>query len=271
MKLSLLQSVFCFTFGLICMGATVEAAAPTMNSINPMGGQVGTTVTITVDGSVPKEGVGYWCSRNDLQLEPGEKPNQIKITIPDSALPGLAWLRLHNKEGASKLRPFMVGLIPEQNETESNNDTRLLSHSDVGFIGFGELGRAINKLLTGFQPNVSVFDPWLPASVLKEQGATPASLESVLRNSDFVFVTASVTSENEGFLSAGEFASMRPGSALILVSRAAVVNFDDLIDAVEAGHIVAATDVFPEEPLPPEHRGRRCLGMKLLIRNVMGS
>ncbi|MEH6725938.1 MAG: NAD(P)-dependent oxidoreductase, partial [Hyphomicrobiales bacterium] len=82
-------------------------------------------------------------------------------------------------------------------------------------------------------------------------------LDTVLQNSDFVFVTASVTSENEGFLGAKEFASMRTGAALILVSRAAVVNFDELIDAVDAGHIVAASDVFPEEPLPQEHRIRK--------------
>jgi phosphoglycerate dehydrogenase-like enzyme len=85
----------------------------------------------------------------------------------------------------------------------------------------------------------------------------PASLDDVLKNSDFVFVTASVTSENEGFLGAKEFATMRPGAALVLVSRAAVVNFDELMDAVDAGHIVAASDVFPEEPLPQGHRVRK--------------
>jgi phosphoglycerate dehydrogenase-like enzyme len=36
-----------------------------------------------------------------------------------------------------------------------------------------------------------------------------------------------------------------------------VVNFDELIDAVDAGHIVAASDVFPEEPLSPDHRVRK--------------
>lgn len=140
---------------------------------------------------------------------------------------------------------------------EGNHNTKLLSGADVGFVGFGELGKAINKLLAGFQPNVIAYDPWLPESVLKQQGVSPASLDTVLKSSDFVFVVASVTSENEGFLSAKEFASMRAGAALILVSRAAVVNFDDLVDAVESGHIVAASDVFPEEPLSQNHRVRK--------------
>ena len=32
------------------------------------------------------------------------------------------------------------------------------------------------------------------------------------------------------------------------------------MDAVASGHIVAASDVFPEEPLPPDHRVRKLDG-----------
>lgn len=148
---------------------------------------------------------------------------------------------------------------------ESNHKAKLLSGADIGFIGFGELGKAINKLLVGFQPNISAYDPWLPASVLQQHGVTPASLETVLKDNDFVFVTASVTSQNEGFLGADAFASMRKGAGLILVSRAGVVNFDELLDAVDQGHIIAASDVFPEEPLPEIHRVR---GTKNFIRSA---
>lgn len=136
---------------------------------------------------------------------------------------------------------------------EGNRTARLLSGGEIGFIGFGDLGRAINKLLTGFNARVSAYDPWLPPSVLTRHGVLPASLYEVLRNSDFIFVVASVTTENEGFLAAPEFQAMRKGAALILLSRAGVVDFDDLMDAVRSGHIRAASDVFPEEPLPADH------------------
>lgn len=82
----------------------------------------------------------------------------------------------------------------------------------------------------------------------------------MLSISDFVFVVAAVTSENEGFLAAEAFAKMRPGAAFILLSRAGVVDFDALIAAVESGRIVAASDVFPEEPLPLDHPVRRLPG-----------
>ena len=142
---------------------------------------------------------------------------------------------------------------------DGNQSARLLSGSEIGIVGFGDLGKALLRLLAGFRARVRIHDPWMPDSAIRDQGARPASLSEVLMQSDTVFVVAAVTSENQGFLGREAFASMRKGAAFILLSRAGVVDFDALMDAVESGHIVAASDVFPEEPLPPDHRVR---GMK---------
>ncbi|MES0131869.1 hydroxyacid dehydrogenase [Mesorhizobium sp. M0029] len=143
---------------------------------------------------------------------------------------------------------------------DGNLTARLLSGADVGIIGFGDLGRALNRLLSGFRTRTNVFDPWLPPSILIDNGVKPASLDEVLTSSDFVFVVASVTSENQGFLGAEAFASMRKGAAFILLSRAGVVDFPALMAAVKSGHIVAASDVFPEEPLAQDHPVRTIPG-----------
>lgn len=148
---------------------------------------------------------------------------------------------------------------------EGNRSARLLSGSEVGIVGFGDLGRALNRVLSGFRAKIRVFDPWLPPSMLREAGVEPASLSEVLGVSDFVFVVASVTSENRGFLGAEAFASMRRGAAFILLSRADVVDFPALMAAVASGHIVAASDVYPEEPLPADHPVR---GLKGFIRSA---
>ncbi len=143
---------------------------------------------------------------------------------------------------------------------DGNQTARLISGSDIGIIGFGDLGKALNRVLSGFRARIRAFDPWLPPSMLIEQGVEPASLDTVLSQSDFVFVVAAVTSENEGFLGASAFAKMRPGAAFILLSRAGVVDFPDLMAAVKSGHIVAASDVFPEEPLSADHPVRALPG-----------
>jgi len=143
---------------------------------------------------------------------------------------------------------------------DGNKNARLISGSEIGIIGFGDLGRALNRLLTGFRARIRVYDPWLPPSMLADQGVEPASLDEVLSASDFIFVVASVTSDNQGFLGARAFAKMRKGAAFILLSRAGVVDFEALIEAVHDGHIVAASDVFPEEPLPRDHPVRKLPG-----------
>jgi phosphoglycerate dehydrogenase-like enzyme len=146
---------------------------------------------------------------------------------------------------------------------DGNADARLMSGADVGFIGFGDLGRALHRLLAGFRPRIRVFDPWLPPSLLVEWGVEPASLDQVLTASQIIFTVASVTSENGGFLGADEFAKMRQGTSFVLLSRAAVVDFEALMAAVRRGHIRAATDVFPHEPLSPDHPVRTIEGFVL--------
>ena len=143
---------------------------------------------------------------------------------------------------------------------DGNQSARLLTGSNVGIIGFGDLGRALNQVLSGFNATIKVFDPWLPASILRENHVQPTTLDDVLTTSDFIFTVASVTSENQGFLGAEAFASMRQGAAFILLSRAEVVDFDALIGAVKSGHILAASDVFPQEPLAADHPVRSLKG-----------
>jgi phosphoglycerate dehydrogenase-like enzyme len=139
---------------------------------------------------------------------------------------------------------------------EGNARARLLTGAEVGILGFGDLGRAVARVLGGFRPRLKVCDPWLAPSQIRAAGAEPVDLAGLLAGVDVLFVTASVTSENQGFLGAAEFAAMRRGAVFVLLSRAGVVDFDALMDAVAAGHILAASDVYPEEPLPRDHRVR---------------
>jgi phosphoglycerate dehydrogenase-like enzyme len=144
----------------------------------------------------------------------------------------------------------------EQYGLAANHDAYSLYRQ--GFIGMGDLGRAILRLLPSFGAHVRVYDPWLPGEYLQSLGCVAASLEDVLAKSQVIFVVAGVTSQNQGFLGAEQFASMRPGASLVLVSRAGVVDFDSMLDFAEKGHIRVAIDVFPEEPVPTNHRVRRC-------------
>ena len=136
---------------------------------------------------------------------------------------------------------------------QSNQDSFLFTGCRVGIIGFGDLARAFRPMLRPFRCPVKVYDPWLPERELRSQDCTPAGLDEVLSSSDAIFVFASVTAENQGFLGKREFDLIRPGGIFLLMSRAGVVDFEALTAAAKSGHLKVATDVFPEEPFAEDH------------------
>ena len=152
-------------------------------------------------------------------------------------------------------RRFRQGI--EQYGLAANTQAFSLFRQEVGFIGLGDLGRAILPLLRPFGCHVRAYDPWLSEEYVQSLGCQAASLDELLQSSRVIFVVAGATSQNQGFLGAKQFSSMQRGAALVLVSRAAVVDFDAMLDFAAKGHIRFATDVFPEEPLPATHRARR--------------
>jgi phosphoglycerate dehydrogenase-like enzyme len=145
---------------------------------------------------------------------------------------------------------------------ESNADAFLLAGSPVGIVGFGDLGRELRRLIAPFRCPVKVYDPWLPDDLVRRHDAVPAPLDDVLAQR-VVFVFASATADNEGFLGRAELERIRPGSVFVLMSRAGVVDFYALVELVAAGRFRAATDVWPEEPVPPDHPARAVDGLLL--------
>lgn len=139
----------------------------------------------------------------------------------------------------------------------SNQDSFLIAGSDVGFIGFGNLGRALIGLLTPFRCRVRVYDPWLADRWLSEYGVIPSSLDDVLTASRILFVLAGATAENRAMIGKRELDRMPRGACLVLVSRASLVDFDALAAKLRQGTIRAALDVFPQEPLAKTHPLRR--------------
>ena len=151
-----------------------------------------------------------------------------------------------------------------------NADAILLRHADVGLLGYGNLGRALHRLLVPFAPTLRVYDPWLPDGVLAEADVRPASLDETLRRSQFLFVMATVTDASRHLLDAERLDLVPQGARLVLVSRAAVVDYDALLDRVAEGRFLAGVDVWPTEPAPPDLRARSMDGLVLSAHRAGG-
>ncbi len=152
----------------------------------------------------------------------------------------------------------------------STADSILLRGADMGLIGFGNLGRALQPLLVPFRPVLRAYDPWLPDRVLEEHGLLPATLDDVVARSTFLFVLATVTQESERLLDARRLDLVPAGARLVMVSRAAVVDEAALLERVAAGRFLAAVDVWPAEPAPADHPARRLDGLVLSAHRAGG-
>ena len=76
-----------------------------------------------------------------------------------------------------------------------------------------------------------------------------ASLEELLKVSDFVTLHVPETPETKDMIGAKEMAQMKKGSYLINASRGTVVVIEALAAAIKDEHLIgAAIDVFPVEP-----------------------
>ena len=156
-------------------------------------------------------------------------------------------------------RAFRTGT--ERYVADGNQDAVLLRGSTVGLLGYGNLGRALHRLLIPFDAQLRVHDPWLPDAVLRQAGLHPASLEETIRRSRFLFVLATATAENRHLLGPRELDLVPDGGRVVLVSRAAVADFDALYERIRDGRFLAAIDVWPEEPMPADSPFRSLDGL----------
>ncbi|WP_299372855.1 NAD(P)-dependent oxidoreductase [uncultured Tateyamaria sp.] len=164
------------------------------------------------------------------------------------------------------------GLVAEHEAFRTGGEAWLADREDrdftlfgarVGFVGFGQIAQELTRLLAPFGVRISAYDPWLPAAVAQDYGIALAALADVLEGSQVLFVAAVPTSENRHMIDAQALARIPRGAVLILLSRAHLVDFDALGDAVTRGHIRAAVDVFPSEPLAADDALRQAHGVIL--------
>ena len=121
----------------------------------------------------------------------------------------------------------------------------------VAVVGVGSIGGAAAKRLKALGLRVlGVSRHGRPAPGVDEMVATDR-LDEVLAQADYVFVATPLTPETRGLIDARRLGLMKRGAGLINIGRAAVVDYDALIERLGDGHLSGAIlDVFDPEPLP---------------------
>lgn len=101
-----------------------SAAPPSLTYLFPAGAQQGKTVEVLAGGSFERWPVQAWVGGKGLTIKATATKGKLSVTVDADALPGTYWMRLFDEQGASGLRPFIVGTLPEVMEQEPNDDPK---------------------------------------------------------------------------------------------------------------------------------------------------
>jgi D-3-phosphoglycerate dehydrogenase len=122
----------------------------------------------------------------------------------------------------------------------------------LGIVGVGAIGqwlarvagRGFGMRVLGTQRRLDRMGP----------DAQPASLEDLLRQSDFVVITCPLTPQTRHLMNRDRFALMKPSAWLVNVGRGAVVQEEALIAALRERRIAGAMlDVYEHYRITPGH------------------
>jgi glyoxylate/hydroxypyruvate reductase A len=131
---------------------------------------------------------------------------------------------------------------------------RTAAQTRVGILGFGNLGRRAAAMLQGLGFPVA---GWARTPRTEPGIAIAAGMDALpgfMAESDILVGLLPDTPETAGLMNAKRIAQLPRGAAIINAGRGSLIVMDDLIAALDAGHLSGAVlDVFDTEPLPPEH------------------
>lgn len=122
-----------------------------------------------------------------------------------------------------------------------------LSNKTLGIIGFGNIAEAVSRIALAMHMHVMVYSRTKRA--LPEGCEWCDNADVVFQESDAVSLHVPLTDETRGMVGKGYLEMMKPSSFLINTSRGAVINEQDLADALNCGLIAGAgLDVMVDEP-----------------------
>lgn len=129
-----------------------------------------------------------------------------------------------------------------------------LDGATMGIIGLGAIGektaekaRALNMRVLGLRRNPERSSPFV------EKIFGPDGLHELLSQSDWVVLTAAMTSETKGLIGEAEFRAMKDTAFIINIARGPIIQEQAMIKALRERLIAGAgLDVFETEPLPEE-------------------
>ncbi|HMI95730.1 MAG TPA: D-isomer specific 2-hydroxyacid dehydrogenase family protein [Micropepsaceae bacterium] len=131
---------------------------------------------------------------------------------------------------------------------------RALAGSQLGIVGLGEVGREIAARANAFGMRVVYHQrTQLPALDELTLGARFLALEELMAQSDYIVVQLPLNDSTQGIIGRKALQAVKPGAMLINTARAALVDREALLEALDSGRLAGVgMDVGYSEPWAPD-------------------
>ena len=140
------------------------------------------------------------------------------------------------KEGGWKRAPIFSPLVFATDEVYAKT---------LGIIGYGEIGKAVEKAALALGMNVIVY-----TRTVREQNPKFVSFDTLLAESDIISMHCPLNEQSKNMMNAETFAKCKDGAFFINTARGGVVDENALKNALESGKLSgAAVDVLTSEPM----------------------
>jgi phosphoglycerate dehydrogenase-like enzyme len=146
-----------------------------------------------------------------------------------------------------------------------------LSATRIGVVGAGYTGRCFIRLLRALDAEVWAFDPYLTPQHANDLGVKKVELDELLKSCAVVSLQAPSTPETHHMIGRKQFAMMRDGTIFINTARSWLVDEPAMLEELKKGRLIAAIDVFDQEPLPTGSPLRSLPNVHLLPHVAGGS
>jgi D-3-phosphoglycerate dehydrogenase len=128
-----------------------------------------------------------------------------------------------------------------------------LRDKTIGIAGMGRIGRAVADRARVFGMTILAHDPFIEQSEAPD-GVQITSIDSMLKESDFVTLHAPLIPETTGMIGADELRLMKNDAFLINAARGPLIDESALVKALGNGEIGGAgLDVLEDTAPPDDH------------------
>lgn len=122
----------------------------------------------------------------------------------------------------------------------------------LGVIGLGAIGGMVADIATALGMDVVGCDPYISIDAawrLNNRVSHGKSYDDIYKDSDYITLHVPATADTKKMINAESIAKMKDGVKIINLSRADLVNADDLKAALESGKVSAYITDFPTDEI----------------------